>query len=175
MRWISALFLVMVMICGCAARQENSGEAASSGAQAAGMTEKNDILPLNIAIRQNNADADDVYAFEITVRRENEILAVPTLEIIPGENTALVDTPASQTLDDLTTAPQIVRTIRVTGTTPSFTASVRMTGSGFGFETHQTWPEVAKTQAMPVDDRVELPAPIVVGGQTITRGVEVKP
>ena len=133
------------------------------------------VLPFEIGISEVETDADGVVTLEIQVDSKSVMQATPVLVLETGETGALVDTPVQMPLEDLLSQTRTVKKIRISGQNPSIVARVRLVGPGFGVEVHESWPGGMQLQHREIDTRTELPAPIEVEGQTITRGVEVKP
>lgn len=133
------------------------------------------VLPFEIGISEVETDADGVVTLEIQVDSKSVMQATPVLVLETGETGALVDTPVQMPLEDLLSQTRTVKKVRISGQNPSIVARVRLVGPGFGVEVHESWPGVMQLQHREIDTRTELPAPIEVEGQTITRGVEVKP
>ena len=133
------------------------------------------VLPFEIGISEVETDADGVVTLEIQVDSKSVMQATPVLVLETGETGALVDTPVQMPLEDLLSQTRTVKKIRISGQNPSIVARVRLVGPGFGVEVHESWLGVMQLQHREIDTRTELPAPIEVEGQTITRGVEVKP
>ena len=177
LRFLS-LCICLLLACGCSTQKnEPDANVASDSvvAEDAGTSQASVVLPFEIGINEVETDADGVVTLEVQVDTKSVMQATPVLVLEAGENDTLVDTPVQMPLEDLRSQTTTVKKIRISGPHPSIVASVRLVGPGFGVEVHESWPNVAQMQRREIDTRTELPAPIEVEGQTITRGVEVKP
>ena len=168
--------IVLMLVCSCQ-KNEPAANVASDNVTADVSEQPTESmnLPFGIEVIERETDADGIVTLELRIKSTSVMQTAPVLMLQPGENSVLVDTPEITQLDALMQQTQMVQTVRLSGSDPSLVASVRLTGKGFGIEVHESWPKSRAVQSAEVDSRIELPAPIVVEGQTITRGVEVKP
>ena len=170
------LCIALMLVCGCQKNEPNANTASDNvNADVSEMSTQSMILPFSIEVSELDTHADDMVTLELRIKSVSVMQSAPVLVLQTGENNVLVDTPQTIALDALTQRTQIIQTVRISGPDPSLVASIRWMGEGFAVEVHETWPKPPVVQSAPIDNRVELPAPIVVEGQTITHGVEVKP
>lgn len=130
-------------------------------------------LPFQIAL--SAAPNGEETVVTLTVDYKTALSGSPVLRLTPKGDTEIVGTRLEQQLETPSAAGQVTKAIRLRGTNPGVDVSVSLVDNGFGVEVHDTWPPKRVVHESPQDMTEPLPAPIVVDGMEIERGVRVRP
>ncbi len=188
MRKFIVLLATSLMIVGCSTQKneqpavETASEIVAEPMQGAlpvipGEEPKNSqAVELPFSLEMTGKTEGDETHVTLTIEYKTSFTVAPVLRLTPKGDTEIVAMRHEQPLDPPSAPGKFTKTIRLKGSEPGVEASVSIVDRGFGVEVHESWPPKRQPhEAAPVEIMEPLPAPIVVDGIEIDRGVRVKP
>ena len=130
-------------------------------------------LPFSMSLSGTRQGDETVVT--LTIDYKTALGSAPLLRLTPKGDTEIVGMMPELHLKRPEAAGTVTQTIRLRGTDPGVEVSVSMTDNGFGVEVHDEWPPKKVPHIAPETPMEPLPAPIVVDGMEIDRGVRVRP
>lgn len=134
------------------------------------------MLPFTMVVVGDEKDCKNcTKELSIEVSFSDVNMPDPVLELTLSPTTALEFGALKMTIKVPKVPGTVVQKIRISGDSPSVEMLMRMTGDGFAFEMHESFPPKQQLQPQSLlNPRRALPAPIEVAGQRLDEGIELR-
>ncbi|MBQ9816438.1 MAG: hypothetical protein IJM59_03070 [Proteobacteria bacterium] len=172
--WVFACF---AMILGCSGSRNDQMDATGSEKAVFDPTPVRQSAALPFGMKLSGERSGDQVMMTLILTYRTRLEAAPVLELIPGENTEVLDIPLVEDQAIPEDPCSVTKQFRLKGENPTLKAVLSLKGTGGAAGVQAVYPPkknpVTRINSLPSE--VPLPAPIEVEGVQVESGIQVHP